>query len=65
MRLEYQRFAEIGIPCNFDKWHRWQNQLDPSLNKKSWSEYEEIMFISAHKVVGNKWSEISKFIKGR
>lgn len=28
--------------------HRWHNHLDPSINKKQWSDYEEMQFIQAH-----------------
>jgi myb proto-oncogene protein len=44
---------------------RWHNHLDPSINKKQWSDYEEMQFITAHQTLGNRWAEISKIIKGR
>ena len=44
---------------------RWFNHLDPSINKNQWSEVEEYLFIECHKLFGNKWSEIAKFIHGR
>ena len=44
---------------------RWHNHLDPSINKKQWSDLEEMQFIQAHQALGNKWGEISKIIRGR
>ncbi|CDW89742.1 myb-like dna-binding domain protein [Stylonychia lemnae] len=44
---------------------RWHNHLDPAINKKQWSDYEEMQFIQAHQTLGNRWAEISKVIKGR
>lgn len=33
--------------------------------KDKWSEDEEMFFIEAHRILGNKWSEIAKIIPGR
>ncbi len=33
--------------------------------KNQWSEEEEMKFIQAHQTIGNRWSEISKFLPGR
>ncbi len=44
---------------------RWHNHLDPSINKKQWSDYEEMQFVEAHQSLGNRWAEISKIIRGR
>ena len=66
-----QNIAEKGIYLwppslvfNFSN-YRWHNHLDPSINKKQWSDYEEMQFITAHQSLGNRWAEISKIIKGR
>jgi hypothetical protein len=44
---------------------RWHNHLDPSINKKAWTDQEEMQFMAAHTVLGNRWAEISKVLKGR
>jgi myb proto-oncogene protein len=45
--------------------YRWHNHLDPTINKKQWTDFEEMQFIQAHQALGNKWAEISKIIRGR
>ena len=44
---------------------RWFNQLDPRINKRSFSEEEEERLLSAHKMYGNKWSNIARLFPGR
>jgi len=44
---------------------RWHNQLDPCINKNSWTEEEEKLLVMAHAELGNKWAEIAKRIPGR
>ena len=38
---------------------------DPSINKTEWSAEEEVIMSEAHRVLGNKWSEIAKRLPGR
>jgi len=33
--------------------------LDPNVTKKEWNVNEELIFIEAHKIYGNKWVDIS------
>jgi myb proto-oncogene protein len=44
---------------------RWHNHLDPKVRKSPWNFNEEYVFIEAHKIHGNKWAEIAKYIPGR
>ena len=51
----------IGKQCR----ERWFNHLNPSVNKSSWSEEEEWILFIQHKNLGNKWSQLCKFLPGR
>jgi len=44
---------------------RWFNHLCPDINKSCWSLEEEMILLLIHKKLGNKWSHISKYLKGR
>ena len=44
---------------------RWLNHLDPSINKSPWTPDEEKQLIWLQTQLGNKWSEISRRMKGR
>lgn len=44
---------------------RWHNQLDPVINKGSWTEEEELTLIEQHNIHGNKWANIAKALPGR
>jgi len=55
-----------GFTQNPKQWReRWRNHLDPWINKEPWSPDEELTFINKHKIYGNKWAEIAKFLDGR
>jgi Myb-like DNA-binding domain len=36
-----------------------------ALNKLNWSITEEYIFFESHKILGNKWSSITKFLPDR
>ncbi|RZB47518.1 Transcription factor CSA isoform B [Glycine soja] len=44
---------------------RWFNQLDPRINRRSFSEEEEERLITAHRMYGNKWAMIARLFPGR
>ncbi|XP_045795304.1 transcription factor MYB54-like [Trifolium pratense] len=44
---------------------RWFNQLDPRINKGTFSEEEEERLLAAHKMYGNKWAMIARLFPGR
>jgi hypothetical protein len=44
---------------------RWKTNLSESLNKAPWTEDEDALLIAKQKELGNKWSEISKFLQCR
>ncbi|KAK0593117.1 hypothetical protein LWI29_031263 [Acer saccharum] len=44
---------------------RWCNQLDPCLKRKPFTEEEDRLIISAHRVHGNKWAAIARLLPGR
>ena len=44
---------------------RWHNHLDPSVNKSYWSEKEENILLQKHLEMGNRWSDIAKYLPGR
>ena len=43
---------------------RWHNHLDPKQRKSAWDVNEEFIFMEAHKMHGNKWAEIARYIPG-
>ncbi|KAH7285888.1 hypothetical protein KP509_33G050100 [Ceratopteris richardii] len=53
--------GRIGKQCR----ERWHNHLDPSIKRDAWTQQEELALIRAHRIYGNKWAEISKFLPGR
>ncbi|XP_057959742.1 transcription factor MYB3R-4 [Malania oleifera] len=53
--------GRIGKQCR----ERWHNHLNPAINKEAWSQEEELALICAHKIYGNKWAELTKFLPGR
>ncbi|KAL1827463.1 hypothetical protein ACET3Z_005875 [Daucus carota] len=51
-----------SVQCRY----RWSHHLCPNVKKKgSWSDEEERVFVEAHKIHGNKWTEIAKRLQGR
>ncbi|CAG9313613.1 unnamed protein product [Blepharisma stoltei] len=44
---------------------RWNNHLDPNVNKGPWSNEEDLQLLELYKAYGNKWSKISQILKTR
>lgn len=44
---------------------RWFNQLDPTVNKKAFTDEEEEKLLAAHEQFGNKWTKIAALFNGR
>ncbi|VVA19439.1 PREDICTED: myb-related [Prunus dulcis] len=53
--------GRIGKQCR----ERWHNHLNPDIKRTAWTKAEELTLIEAHKIYGNKWAEIAKFLNGR
>lgn len=53
--------ARNGKQCR----ERWLTALDPTINKKQWSQPEDLDFLEKWLKVGNKWREIANLIEGR
>ena len=51
----------IGKQCR----ERWFNHLNPSVNKSSWSNEEEWILFIQHQKLGNKWSQLCRYLPGR
>lgn len=44
---------------------RYVNTLDPTLTKMPWTREEDAMLLQKQRELGNKWTDISKFLPGR
>lgn len=44
---------------------RWHNHLRPSIKKSRFTEDEEKVLVEMQKVLGNRWSEIARYLPGR
>lgn len=63
------KFKE-GRVNNVDKgsfliYFRYHNHLDSNINTQEWTPEEEEILYLRHEEYGNKWSLISKSLKGR
>ena len=54
--------GRVGKQCR----ERWQNHLNPDVNRAAeWSEEEERALFEWHETLGNKWADIAKHLPGR
>lgn len=44
---------------------RWHNHLDPKIKKCPFTKEEDELILRLHREMGNKWSEIAKYLPGR
>lgn len=53
--------GRIGKQCR----ERWNHHLRPDIRKDAWTEEEEQLLVDAHRKLGNRWSDIAKYLPGR
>nr|XP_004503065.1 transcription factor MYB54 [Cicer arietinum] len=59
--ISQQLEGRSGKSCRL----RWYNQLNPNIIKNPFSDEEEDLLLSLHKVKGNKWAAIARYFPGR
>mmetsp|Transcript_27372 Transcript_27372/g.49273 ORF Transcript_27372/g.49273 Transcript_27372/m.49273 type:complete len:299 (-) Transcript_27372:4857-5753(-) len=64
---ELNKAIHAGKPVRLSKQcrERWLNHLDPSLKKGNWSAEEDLYILERQRQLGNRWSEIARYLEGR
>lgn len=60
-QIAKQLNGRLGKQCR----ERWFNHLDPELKKGPWTPAEDKLLAKYQNTLGNKWREISLYIRGR
>lgn len=53
--------TKAGKQCR----ERWHNHLNPDISKSKFTEEEDQILISSHRIFGNRWALIAKHLPGR
>mmetsp|Transcript_27366 Transcript_27366/g.49257 ORF Transcript_27366/g.49257 Transcript_27366/m.49257 type:complete len:249 (+) Transcript_27366:95-841(+) len=61
LQVDFGIKGRSGKQCR----ERWHNHLDPSIKKGYWTPEETLKLFETHRVVGNKWADISGLLPGR
>lgn len=58
---------KFGFPKRTGKQcrERWTNHLNPKIEKKSWSKFEDTVLMEKYLLFGKKWAEIAEYLPGR
>lgn len=64
---ELNKAIHAGKPVRLSKQcrERWLNHLDPYLKKGNWTADEDLFILERRQQLGNRWSEISRYLMGR
>lgn len=66
-RISQLLAEEFGIQGKTPKKcrERYNNHLNPSINRDDWNPPEEALLLQLQREVGNRWAEISRKLPGR
>lgn len=77
IQRRYKKWGHIADTINRDYYNnmkirsgkqckeRWNNHLNPEINRSPWSIKEELILLKQHRKIGNKWSLIALKLNNR